>query len=698
MKVSQNLVASERFDSDRPIECRQDDRLGRRSFADTVARQISAVPANHGFTFAVVGEWGSGKTSVLNMVAEALANAEDAVTVLRFNPWLFGSTTDLVTLFFRELSAQLRMGRGDKLKDVAKALLELGESFAPLSPFPGANLVVKLFSVLTGRWTQQPSLLKRRDQLKEALRASGVRVVVLIDDIDRLEARETLDLMRLVRLTSDLPNVVFGLAFDRGHVARSLRSDEIEGRRYLEKIVQISYDLPTVRDANLQEAFSDGLEELLRGRELAQPDADVWPHVFYDVIKPLLVNLRDIKRFLYSIPVTLDTVGEEVALADLLCLEAVRILRPAIFDKLRANAEYLVHSEMRPSLWMTSEERKNQTDEVLKTMLESEEKSRRILTSVLKILFPATPGFLDNRANSLDWTPQWRKQKRVASEEIFRTYLQAGLDEGRISSREIQELAESMIDERKFAGLLDALCGQHLESALWRLEEFENEFPQEAVPVAVPVLVKRMERLLGHSPGMFGISPRFKVVRVVLRLLRRIENPDELMDCMSLMFGKVDSLSGWFELVELVGHRENIGNGLVSQDQAKSLEDQLVDRLMTSTAGQLANEWNLASISVRTVVWLEDDEKEGLVTRLRENLSEDGFVLNLLRTAVSYAHSSDGSEKRLWWDELVKVYGEEFAIAVDRLAGSAMRQGLPEDEQDTVNLAQKYASGWRPEL
>lgn len=203
MKVSQDVVASENFDADQPIECRKDDRLGRRSFSETVARQISALPAKHGFTVAVVGEWGSGKTSVLNMVAEALESDKDAVTVLRFNPWLFGSTTDLVTLFFRELSAQLRLGRGDKLKDVAKALSELGESLAPLSPFPGTTLVVKLVSMLTGRWTQQPSPLNRRDQLKEALRASGVRVVVLIDDIDRLEASEALDLMRLVRLTSD---------------------------------------------------------------------------------------------------------------------------------------------------------------------------------------------------------------------------------------------------------------------------------------------------------------------------------------------------------------------------------------------------------------------------------------------------------------------------------------------------------------
>ena len=62
--------ASKHFDADRPVECREQDRLGRRSLAEAIAEQVCVIPVEHGFTIAVVGEWGSGKTSVLNMVAE----------------------------------------------------------------------------------------------------------------------------------------------------------------------------------------------------------------------------------------------------------------------------------------------------------------------------------------------------------------------------------------------------------------------------------------------------------------------------------------------------------------------------------------------------------------------------------------------------------------------------------------------------
>ena len=123
------------------------------------------------------------------MVAETLADNDGTTAVLRFNPWLFRGAEDLVTRFFRELGAQLDQGDDGRLKDVAKALSKLGQSLAPLSPIPGTTEVVNLAAQLTDQWTEPRSLLAERDHLREALAESCSRVVVLIDDIDRLEVQ-----------------------------------------------------------------------------------------------------------------------------------------------------------------------------------------------------------------------------------------------------------------------------------------------------------------------------------------------------------------------------------------------------------------------------------------------------------------------------------------------------------------------------
>ena len=682
------------FDADHPIERRKQDRLGRASFAEAIAKHVRTIPAEHGFTIALRGEWGSGKTSLLNMVAEALEDGKDATAILRFNPWLFGGAADLVTLFFRELSAQLGEGKADDLKEVAKALVGLGQTLAPLSPAGGTTLVAGLVARLVGHWARPRSLREKRDRLREALKRSGSRIVVLIDDIDRLEPHETRDLIRLVRLTSDLPNLVFLLAFDSQRVARSLAPDgnEAEGQQYLDKIVQLSYDVPVVREKVLSRMLTTWLDELVEGRDVVQLEREVWVRVFFDMIQPLVGNLRDVKRYLYALPVTIDTVGREVALADLLGLEALRVLRPSMFRELRDHRTSLVHS--RPGMSVADDRRKEQ----LTAMLDSAGADRGVFETVLQILFPATQEALGSSRYGPEWDADWRKRRRVASEDVLRVYLQAGLDEAALPSKDIQGLVDALTDKEKLLELLSALEGERLEDALERLEDFERDFPQEAAPAAVPILLNQMGRLSGQFTGFLGFSPRLRATRVVLRLLRRIQDREALMARVIEMLENVDSLSGRLNLVEMVGHRESVGHGLVNEGDARILEDALVERLKAATVEELTEEWELFDLVVRPLLWLEGADKARLAARLREHLNDDEFVIALMRTAVSYARDSDGrAEKRIPWDFLIEAIGEGLASAVDRVVRSRRYESLPEEDRDTLELAQKYAAGWRPD-
>ena len=155
------------FDADRPIERLEDDRLGRRLFAESIARSIIAAPSENGFTVAVIGEWGMGKTSVLNMVAETLRRESAGTAVLNFNPWLFGGATELVARFFNELSE----GDWEKLKEFAKVLADLGKSLAPLSPIPGTSTAIAVAGAAVNKMTEPRSLLSQRENLRARLRS-----------------------------------------------------------------------------------------------------------------------------------------------------------------------------------------------------------------------------------------------------------------------------------------------------------------------------------------------------------------------------------------------------------------------------------------------------------------------------------------------------------------------------------------------
>ncbi len=163
------------------------------------------------------------------------------------------------------------------------------------------------------------------------------------------------------------------------------------------------------------------------------------------------------------------------------------------------------------------------------------------------------------------------------------------------------------------------------------------------------------------------------------------------------MLAKIDSLSGWLDVVELVGHRDRVGRQLVDIADSTKLEHQLVERLKSASAPKLAGEWSLARLSMRALAWLEGDDKDRLARRLREHLSDDEFVLTLLRASVGYRYSGSDVEKLLSWDALIEAFGDELPDAVDRLARSQIYEGASVDDRDTVDLARRYASGERPD-
>lgn len=95
---------------DNPIESPEDDALGRAGVAASFAMQVLGLDAAKGLVVGVLGPWGSGKTSFVNLARADLERGH--ATVLDFNPWMFSGAHQLVERFFVELSSQLKIRPG----------------------------------------------------------------------------------------------------------------------------------------------------------------------------------------------------------------------------------------------------------------------------------------------------------------------------------------------------------------------------------------------------------------------------------------------------------------------------------------------------------------------------------------------------------------------------------------------------------
>jgi predicted KAP-like P-loop ATPase len=211
-----------------------------------------ALDASEGLVVGVLGPWGSGKTSFLNLAREDFESAE--AKVLDFNPWIFSGTEQLVETFFTELSAQLRLKAG--LSEIAERMADYGEAFGGLGWLPiagswiergrgGAKLLKKVME------RRREDSMGRREKVTAALSDLKSPIVVVLDDIDRLTTDEIRDIFKLVRLTASFPNIIYVVAFDRARVEKALEDQGVPGRDYLEKILHVAVDLPTVSEIDL---------------------------------------------------------------------------------------------------------------------------------------------------------------------------------------------------------------------------------------------------------------------------------------------------------------------------------------------------------------------------------------------------------------------------------------------------------------
>jgi len=385
--------------SDQPIQTSSEDRFSRSHFAKRVAQVITGRKDSKSIVVAIYGPWGEGKTSVLNMIVEELDRHSETVTYIRFNPWRFGDDAQLLHGFFSLLAEKLASSLKTKTEKASKAIEKYGEALAPLTKAASVfTLNIDFASVLTKLASSKSSvdLEEYKLRVEEVLQKSTKRIVILMDDIDRLDESEIQVVFRLVKLSADFPNTAYVLAFDEDRVSAALAKrygDMQGGRSFLEKIVQVPLLLPPTSKQARRTLALEGFESALKlaGVELSNDEnrrlGDIFDKAFLDRIS----TPRLAKRFGNALTFALPMVAGEVDIVDLIFLEAIRTFYPELYATIRDNPEVFLGSIFDPLSAMNEKEAKEQVESTIKTALDIyPEQVKKAASIVIQDLFPMT--------------------------------------------------------------------------------------------------------------------------------------------------------------------------------------------------------------------------------------------------------------------------------------------------------------------
>jgi len=247
------------YHNDQPITGTADapDRLNRESFSEHLADILVLRPEDDCLTISLEGEWGYGKTSVINLVKKYCNQHFRKPVIVEYNPWLAGKAEALIQDFLVQLSSQLNIP--DRPKEGLKAAQELlayskllnAMKFIPGAE-PWASSVEGVFKVMGGA-TKKMSKLKeldllgRKKKVEDILVGLNQSIIVIIDDIDRLTPDEAFQVVRLIKAVADSPGTSFILAFDPEYLTGALERHGInKSDQYIDKVVQLRVPLPLI--------------------------------------------------------------------------------------------------------------------------------------------------------------------------------------------------------------------------------------------------------------------------------------------------------------------------------------------------------------------------------------------------------------------------------------------------------------------
>ena len=345
------------FDPDRPIEDAKFDRLGFAEIAASLAKSISGNSAKKGFVVGIEGQWGSGKSSILNLLQSHLA-AQEHVTVVKFDPWLIGDRDSMVATLIGDLASAIeaiktKQGSAtDKVKaearEVARKLRAYGATtsrglarvaqIGSLIGLPGSDTAAKALGlsgdVLGGK--SAVPLAKQRAKLFKALKRLNHRFVVMVDDLDRLEPAEATEVMRLIRAVGDFPNVIYLLCYDRQVLAHSLEAalGIGNGSKFLRKVVQASFAVPRPEEFDLRRWLLSELHSLyhsVHSTDVEDPDVRERLTAVCDNEGNRLRTPRDIALILNALRLTYPPVADKIDYADMCWLQLTRILNAKLY-------------------------------------------------------------------------------------------------------------------------------------------------------------------------------------------------------------------------------------------------------------------------------------------------------------------------------------------------------------------------------
>ncbi|MFZ3621821.1 KAP family P-loop NTPase fold protein [Leclercia barmai] len=733
---------------DQSVTSPEQDRYGFRYIASQLAKSVQAIGREGNAVIGIEGAWGSGKTSLLNLLRAALdeEDKEDNTYVLNISPWLDGSDTSLVASLLlpvagiiaaeeeRRLSHEEReslekkktMTRTartimDYTRATARHLAPLAQAATVIPGVPDASGALNALSETGWLKEKQKTAAEMRTEIAEKIVEMDLSFIILLDDLDRLEPAQAVEVVRLVKSVADFPRFRYILCYDKRVLAQAIKKGlgVEDGELYLQKIVQISFSLPRPESFDLRREFLSGvvrLYETVNGTPPGEEFIDDLNRVT-DIYGAALSTPREVHLALNNLSFRYRGIRDYVYLPDLCFLQLLRTTNSGLYSWAE---EYLTERAIVESGdgSVSNEEQKLLVQNLVDCLSHFRSSAAKSATSLSHWI----PGISGYQAANLKLFVQADEEekaimtanRRLGSSAYWRYYFAFSSPQNVLPPAFFDELfrKSSHPDEHPSMTLelLDRIDSNGVSSRTW----FEHILSQLTWPM---IKVRTAAECYGLLAFFFNsgdeIHARYRhrnrwfsrydldVNKVAARLLKRLLDIDREKAIETLLSLTIKG-TAWVWIAHylrdllwqngLAGHRpEPERERILKDDELNSVRHQFCERL---NDGELKSLFDREDVLGGFVwAWQDIAGPESVISWIAQQSDSDKAFLMLLLSLRSHIISSEtGHYLALKIRDIAHLFGEENRLLkrLDRIESEENYPDLVKEVRTAIHLSKSH--------
>lgn len=283
--------------SDAPIKENKESVLNFDSLANKIEELIINENHEKAISIGIIGPWGNGKTSLIELVENKIKESKESkdkykdLITITFLPYLNHNENDVINEFFTILSNEISKYSGKLSNDLMTYAHKLNE----------LNDENKIFTFVSKYFANQDneSAKELYDSIDNTLKIINKKIIVFIDDLDRLDTNEILQVLKLIRNTANFFNIIFVVAMDKEYVVNRLKkSEDILNSKYIDKFFQLEIYLPEINVNLLKQSFIKELKDKFKNNDFDFDINSIDEHINSsdNLFEDYILNFRDLKR------------------------------------------------------------------------------------------------------------------------------------------------------------------------------------------------------------------------------------------------------------------------------------------------------------------------------------------------------------------------------------------------------------------